>query len=451
MSQRVGGRFPRWLTAIFMFVISLVLVVLTYFSDIVGTLYYFITILLAFLLWTYVDKQPIEGLGFNITSRWWLQLILGIVLASTVLGLIIWLEVLIGWVILNPVFLSMPLWVTTGLLAYYAIWQALVAAAEEFVNRGYIQENLATRLPILLAILAASILFAALHIPSIVFHSLPLPLAAIMFVNLSLGGIMLGVAFARTRQLALPIGLHFGWNFMLYHVAGFGGNGIFEAQNIGPTLFTGGSMGPEAGLFGTVAFLFLIAIVFLGTQPAKGQLMRTYERKPLLMFAFGFLVIGIPVVIGMVLAGLWIFLGIWILYAIVFLQIWENRILCSHCPHYATEGRTLRCHANYGLYKLWKFNPAPMSRSEQAQMVVGVIIMIGFPFPFLVWAQQWFMLNIALFGAIILGTILFGWLCLRCINFSCPFNRVPKIEVDAFLKAHPEMRKAWEETGYEVG
>ncbi len=450
MPQRVSGRFPRWLTAIFMFAISLVLVILTYFIDIVGALYYFISILIAFLLWTYVDKQPVEGFGFNRISRWWLQLILGIILASTVLGLILWLEVLIGWVVLGPVFLTVPLWAIVGLLAYYAIWQALVAAAEEFVSRGYIQQNLATQLPIPLAILAASILFAALHIPSIVFHLLPVPLAVIMFMNLILGGIMLGLAFARTGHLWLPIGLHFGWNYMLYHIAGFGGNGIFDVQNLGPSLFTGDLMGPEAGLFGTLAFLFLITIVWLGTQPTNGQLMRTFERKPLLMFAFGFLMMAIPVVLGMVFAGLWLFLVIWLLYAIFFLQIWENRMLCSHCPHYASEGRILRCHANYGLYKLWKFNPAPMSRSEQAQMVIGVTIMIGFPFPLLVWAQQWFMLNIALFGAIILGAILFGWLCLRCINFSCPFNRVPKAEVDAFLKAHPEIRKAWEEMGYNL-
>lgn len=92
-----------------------------------------------------------------------------------------------------------------------------------------------------------------------------------------------------------------------------------------------------------------------------------------------------------------------------------------------------------------------MSRSEQAQIVIGVVIMIGFPFPFLVWAQQWLFLVFALFGAIVLGVILFGWLCLRCVNFSCPFNRVPKEEVDAFLKEHSEMRKAWEEKGYKVG
>ncbi len=450
MSPPPKGRFPRWLTAIFMFVISLALVTLTYFIDIVGVLYYFITILIAYALWTSVDRQPIDDLGFRFASRWWLHLILGIILASVVLGLIIWLEVLIGWVILTPVFLNLPWWVGAGMLAYYAIWQALVAAAEELVSRGYIQQNLSTRMNVALSILSSSIMFAASHLPSIVYNMLPLDLAVIMFGNLFLGGIMLGLAFARTRVLWLPIGLHFGWNFMLYHIAGFGGNGLFDAQNLGPEILTGGTMGPEAGLVGTFAFLILIAVVWLGTQPSNGQLMRTFERKSLVMFAFGFLMVGIPVVLGLILASLWLFLLIWIVFAIFFLQVWENRILCSHCPYYDSEDRTLKCHANYGLYKLWKYNPAPMSLSEQAQMVIGVIIMIGFPFPFLVWTQQWLLLIFALFGAIALGTILFGWLCLRCVNFSCPFNRVPKKDVDAFLKEYPKMRKAWEEKGYEL-
>ena len=448
MSSPNNGRFPRWLTAVFMFIISLALVTLTYFIDIVGALYYFITILIAFALWTYVDRQPSEEMGFHFVPRWWLHLILGILLAGIVFGLIIWLEVLLGWVILTPLFLGPSGLIVISLLGYYAIWQALVAGAEEFVSRGYIQQNLATRLSIPLTILSSAVMFAAFHIPGIIYYMLPLELAIIMFANVTLGGIMFGVAFARTRVLWLSIGLHFGWNFMQYHVVGFGGTGLFDVQNVGPTIITGGIRGPEAGLLGTLALLFLIAIIWIGTKNADGQLMRIFNRKPLLMFAFGFLVVLIPVVVGLLRVGLWIVLVIWIGFLIFFLQVWENRILCSHCPYYSLEGRTLRCHANYGLFKLWKYNPSPMSRSEQVQMVIGVALVIGIPFPFLFLSQQWFFLIFASFGAIVLGVILFGWLCLRCVNFSCPFNRVPKKVVDAFLREQPEMRKAWEEEGY---
>ncbi|MFX1575823.1 MAG: lysostaphin resistance A-like protein [Promethearchaeota archaeon] len=448
MIKAASSRFPRWLTAVFMFVITFVLTTLTYFIDIVAALYYYITILAVLCLWLYVDRQPPEGLGFRFEHRWWLQITLGIFLAGIVLGLIIWFETLVGWVALTPSFLSQPLGLVIGFFAVYAVNQAVITTSEELVSRGYIQQNLGTSLSIPATIFISAFMFALFHIPAIIYLMLTPIFAIIMFCNVFLGGVVLGLAFARTQNLWLSIGLHFGWNTMLYHIVGIRGDGVFQYQSLASEIFTGGTTGPEAGILGTIGFLFLIIIIWICTKEVDGQLLRTFEPKPLLMFAAGFLVILIPVVLGLLLAGMWIFLVIWIVYAIFFLQIWENRILCSHCPYYGSEGRTLRCHANYGLYKLWKYNPAPMSRLEQAQMVVGVAIMLGFPFPFLFWGQQWLYLIFASFGAIVLGAILFGWLCLRCVNFSCPFNRVPKKEIYAFLKEHPEMRKAWRRKRY---
>lgn len=451
MSAASSRRLPRWLTAIFMFIMTFALTGLTYFIDIFGALYYYIIILLAVGLWLYVDKQPPEAIGVKFSRHWWLQLILGSVVASVVIGLVIWFEALMGWIILTPYFLSESLLFIVGLLAVYVINQGVVALSEELVSRGYIQQNLATRVSMPVAILSASIMFASFHIWSIVYYAIPPVNAGIMLFNLFLGGIMLGLAFTWTRTLWLPMGLHYGWNFMLYHIAGVREDGLFQIHNVGPDILTGGTVGPEAGLMGTFSFAFLIVIIWIWARASEGQLMRTFDRKPLLLFLFGFIVVAIPVVIGLVTAGFGIALLFWIIFLTFFLQVWENRILCSHCPHYASEGRILRCHGNYGLFKLWKYNPGPMSLSEQIQMVVGVSILIGFPFPFLILGQQWLLLIFASLGAIVFGAILFGWLCLRCVNFSCPFNRVPKDVVDSFLKENPKMRKAWEKKGYRLG
>jgi membrane protease YdiL (CAAX protease family) len=451
MKPTKSGRIPRWLTAVFMFAISFALLALSLFFDILSALYYSITIALAVMLWLHVDQQPPDELGFKFVSRWWLQLILGVLAGGIVIGLIIWLEVVLGWVVLTPLFSTLPWLMISGSLGFYTIWQGLVAGAEELVGRGYIQQNLATRLSIPFAILIAAVMFAVLHVPSIISNEVPLLNAGIMCLNLALGGILLGLAFAETRTLWLPIGIHFGWNFVMYHIAGFGGIGLYHVQNLGPEIITGGSIGPEAGFVGVFALLFLIALVWIWTRKYNKQLMRTFTRKPLLLFLFGFLVAAIPAVVGIIFSGLGLLLIVWLVYIIVFLQVWENKILCSHCPYYAVNGQTLRCHANYGLYKLWKYNPAPMSRAEQIQMVVGVSILIGFPFPLLVFGQQWLFLILTSVGILVMATILFGWLCLRCINFSCPFNRVPKNTVDDFLTENPEMRKAWEESGYNLG
>ncbi len=450
MTATSGRRLPRWLTAVFMFILTFALTGLTYFIDIFGALYYYIIILLAVGLWLYVDKQPPEEIGVKFDRHWWLQLIFGSVAASLVIGLVIWFEALQGWINLTPYFLfESPLFIV-GLLAVYVINQGVVALSEELVSRGYIQQNLATRLSIPLAVLSASIMFASFHIWSILFYAVPPLNAGIMFFNLFLGGIMLGLAFAWTRTLWLPMGLHYGWNFMLYHIAGVRDDGLFQMLNVGPDILTGGSVGPEAGLMGTLAFSFLIVVIWIWSRASNGQLMRTFDRKHLLLFLFGFLVVAIPVVISLVSSGFGLALFFWFIFLILFLQVWENRILCSHCPYYASESRILRCHGNYGLFKLWKYNPGPMSGSEQIQMIVGVSILIGFPFPFLILGQQWLYLILASLGAIVFGTILFGWLCLRCVNFSCPFNRVSKDVVDAFLKENPKMRKAWENKGYRL-
>lgn len=43
------------------------------------------------------------------------------------------------------------------------------------------------------------------------------------------GAILLGLAYLRTRRLALPIGIHFGWNWAKGAVLGFDVSGLDQA------------------------------------------------------------------------------------------------------------------------------------------------------------------------------------------------------------------------------
>ena len=36
------------------------------------------------------------------------------------------------------------------------------------------------------------------------------------------------------------------------------------------------------------------------------------------------------------------------------------------------------CHANYGVIKIWKYRPGPMSRFEQVQFVIGALLLDRF-------------------------------------------------------------------------
>lgn len=83
-------------------------------------------------------------------------------------------------------------------------------------------------------------------------------------------GAFLGAGYVLTGELALPIGLHFTWNFVQGSVFGFPVSGrplymvsVLDTQQAGPDLWTGGALGPEAGPLGLLAGLIGLALILL--------------------------------------------------------------------------------------------------------------------------------------------------------------------------------------------
>jgi hypothetical protein len=92
-----------------------------------------------------------------------------------------------------------------------------------------------------------------------------------------------------------------------------------------------------------------------------------------------------------------------------------------------------------------------MSVSEKVQFLVGAAILVLFPFPFLALSRQFGMLLITAVGVLSFAWSLVKNVCPRCVNFSCPLNRVPKAVVDEYLRRNPVMRGAWEQSGWQIG
>jgi hypothetical protein len=182
-----------------------------------------------------------------------------------------------------------------------------------------------------------------------------------------------------------------------------------------------------------------------------GRLKCRFNPGDLLHFLVLFLSFLFPALIGMMLSGYWLYILGWMGLAIIFFGFWEIRILCSHCPYYAEKGITLHCIANYGCPKFWKYHPEPISNSEKIQLVIGFIIIGGYPFPFLILSEQFILLLLTAWGLIMFFWTLQKYTCSKCVNFSCLLNRVPKEVVDEYLKRNPVMRKAWEEKGWQTG
>jgi hypothetical protein len=92
--------------------------------------------------------------------------------------------------------------------------------------------------------------------------------------NLVIFGLLFGTGYVLTGGLALPIGLHFGWDFVQGFVFGVVAEGeeygsvLVLADDSSATLWTGKSYGAEGGLLGTPAFIagFLATFAWARSQ-----------------------------------------------------------------------------------------------------------------------------------------------------------------------------------------
>lgn len=120
------------------------------------------------------------------------------------------------------------------------------AFGEELLFRGYAFQTLVRAAGPFAALLPISVLFAAAHASN-------QNASALGLINTFGFGVVLGYAYLRSRDLWLPIALHFGWNWALVifglNVSGFrmGVTGYTVRWHVSD-LWSGGAYGPEASL-----------------------------------------------------------------------------------------------------------------------------------------------------------------------------------------------------------
>ena len=139
--------------------------------------------------------------------------------------------------------------------------------------------------------------------------------------------------------------------------------------------------------------------------------------------------------------GLWLIP--WILCVIAFFGFIEIRVMCSHCPHYAEATASLKCWANYGSPKLWKYRPGPMTIGEKAIFFGGFAIAWGYPLVFLLLGKQMFLLAVYAMTTSGFFMTLMQFMCTQCMNFACPLNRVDENVRDQFFDKNPIVAEAW--------
>jgi hypothetical protein len=177
----------------------------------------------------------------------------------------------------------------------------------------------------------------------------------------------------------------------------------------------------------------------------QGKLLCIHTPKDLIDFFVLFIGWVIPFLAGMIIGGFWISLAVWVGLAVLFFGYIEALVLCRHCPHYAEKGFLLRCHANWGLPKIPKFNPRPLNFWEKVIWLFYVAVLFLYYIPFFIMSQQWLLLVLTTTALFVAIWTLQRTQCSRCYNLSCPINRVPDDVKKAFFKNYPIFCDAWDQ------
>ena len=230
-------------------------------------------LLAAWLIIHYWDELSfVDDMGY----RWKYKgkdLLWGFIVAAAIYAVGFIVSLIAGWISVEGVHFDF-----TYLLLQFLLY-ILVALMEESMMRGFVLGHmLDVGMNKFLALLISSFLFACLHLgnPGITNFAL---------LNLTLAGVLLGVAYIYTRNLWFPIFLHLFWNFIQgpilgYEVSGTGGKNTLLKLGISDnTLMNGGDFGFEGSLPCTILMIVATGLIIYWFETKK----TTYEEATVLV------------------------------------------------------------------------------------------------------------------------------------------------------------------------
>jgi uncharacterized protein len=243
-----------------------------------------LVLLIGVLLWMaarWLDRRPFVDYGFHLSRAWWLDLGFGLALGGFLLAGVYALALAMGWVKVTGSFVSPPGQPFVAAILADAVLIVGIAGWEEMVFRGYLIKNLAeglnskiigARWATLIAILIPSVLFGWLH-------SSEANATTLSIVNTMIFGVVFGAAYVLTGELALPIGLHFAWDFVQAFGLGRSGDapglGAFVVVAEGDSaarLWTGWPFTVEGGLLGTAALVLGLSLMAAWVRLRRGSI-----------------------------------------------------------------------------------------------------------------------------------------------------------------------------------
>ncbi|RKG58589.1 CPBP family intramembrane metalloprotease [Corallococcus sp. AB011P] len=209
----------------------------------------FLGVLLVSLDFLYLEKEPLTSLGMSLDRRAGRDLGVGALGGVVLVGFV----ALLAWVA-GGYHLERAANAQVTAVVKLAWVMLGVGLLEEALFHGYLFQRAIRGLGTRWAQVVISLLFCLAHPFT---PEMEVPTRVVAMVATFLAGWMLGLCYLRTRHLALPVGVHMGWNWFL-GTLGFGVSGkeahgwwtpVFHGR---PEWLTGGAYGLEASIFSVV-------------------------------------------------------------------------------------------------------------------------------------------------------------------------------------------------------
>jgi uncharacterized protein len=222
-----------------------------------------ILIAVASVICQVLRHQPISDLTGKFNYAWIKELFLGLLTGAALMvlpALVLTLTGYLHWQ-LNAFTFSTIL---SGFSIFF--WAAV---AEELLFRGFMFQRLMDAFGQWPAQVIMAALFLLTHINNPGMTGMVKVLASI---NIFMASILFGLAFIKTKSLAMPLGLHFMANYMQGTILGFGVSGESEPGLLKPVFddapqwLGGGDFGMEASLPG-LCFVIIFTVVLYRWKP----------------------------------------------------------------------------------------------------------------------------------------------------------------------------------------
>lgn len=228
-------------------------------------------IALASLICQLLRREPAANLLGKFDVRWSKELWSGGLIGIALMLIPAFVLGIFGWVHWQ--------WNSEGVstLLSSLLLHAGVAAGEELLFRGFVFQRLLSGLGQWSAQLIVAVFFLLTHLNN---PGMAGGAKVMASTNVFLASILFGLAFIKTRSLAMPLGLHWMANWIQGGMLGFGVSGTQQAGLLRPVFgkapawLTGAQFGLEASMPGLICLGVTLVLLFRwggSKEPSNGK------------------------------------------------------------------------------------------------------------------------------------------------------------------------------------